>query len=109
MILNLWSEDQGGKIYGGGPREGSENIHQHCTYSALTACVLPLLLVYGDHFEWHIVVREDLLIDPRTTLRGVRDFESQATPALKYIPFDLELLLFCVLRLKPLQMKPFRS
>ena len=47
MILNLWSEDQEGivKIYGGGPRECSENIHQHCMYLALTTCVLYLLLV----------------------------------------------------------------
>jgi len=47
MILNLWSEDQEGpvKIYGGGAREGSENIHQHCMCLALTYCVLYLLLV----------------------------------------------------------------
>ena len=47
MILNLWSEDQEGpvKIYCGGPRERSENIHQHWMYLALTACVLYLLLV----------------------------------------------------------------
>ena len=47
MILNLWSKDQEGpvKIYGRGPRECSENIHQHCMYLALTACVLYLLLV----------------------------------------------------------------
>jgi len=34
MILNLWSEDQEGpvKIYGGGPRECSKNIHQHSMY-----------------------------------------------------------------------------
>ena len=31
MILNLWSVDHEGplKIYGGGPRECSENMHQH--------------------------------------------------------------------------------
>jgi len=42
MISNLWSEDQEGivKIYGEGPRECSENIHQCCMYLALTACVL---------------------------------------------------------------------
>ena len=47
MILNLWSVDQEGplKIYGGGPREGSENIHQHYMYLALTAYVLYLFLV----------------------------------------------------------------
>ena len=47
MILNLWSEDQEGpvKIYGGGPRKCSENIHQYCMYLSLTACVLCLLLV----------------------------------------------------------------
>jgi len=45
MILDLWSEDQEWpvKIYGRGPRECSENIHQNCTYLALTACVLYLL------------------------------------------------------------------
>ena len=47
MILNLRSEDQKGpvKIYGGGPRECYENIHQHYMYLTLTACVLYLLLV----------------------------------------------------------------
>jgi len=50
MILNLLSSDQEGpvNIYGrpgGGPRDCSENIHQHCMYLALTACVLYLLLV----------------------------------------------------------------
>jgi len=47
MIVNLWFEDQEGlvKIYGGGPRECSENIHQHCMYLELTTCVLCLLLV----------------------------------------------------------------
>jgi len=51
MISNLWSTDQEGpvKIYGGGARECSENIHQHCMCLALTACVLYLLLVEGDH------------------------------------------------------------
>jgi len=34
MILNLWTGDQEGpvEIYGGGPRECSENIHQHCMH-----------------------------------------------------------------------------
>jgi len=47
MVLDLWSEDQegSGKIYGGGPWECSENIHQHCMYLALTACVLYILSV----------------------------------------------------------------
>jgi len=42
MILNMWATDQEGplKKYGGGPRECSENIHQHWIYLALTACVL---------------------------------------------------------------------
>jgi len=52
MILNQWSADQEGpvKIYGGGLREWSENIHQHCTYLPLAACVLYLLLVYRELF-----------------------------------------------------------
>jgi len=35
MILNLWPAHQEGpaKIYGEGPRESSENVHQHCMYS----------------------------------------------------------------------------
>jgi len=47
MILNLWSADQDGpmKIHGVGPRECSENIHQHCMDFAQTACVSYLLLV----------------------------------------------------------------
>ena len=49
MILNLWSADQKRpvKIYGGGPRECSKNIYQHCMYMylALTAYVLYLFLV----------------------------------------------------------------
>jgi len=46
MILNLWSANQKGpvKLYGGDPWECSENIHQHCMYLALIACVLYLLL-----------------------------------------------------------------
>ena len=74
MSLNLRSSDQEGpvKIYGGGPRECSENIHQHCMYLALTACVLYLLSVYGDHFEWHIVVWVDQLIDLPDHFNGDR-------------------------------------
>jgi len=49
MILDLWSEDQEGPVnvglYGGDLWQRSENIHQHCMYLALTACVLYLLLV----------------------------------------------------------------
>jgi len=39
MILNLWSANQEGsvKIYGRGPRECSENIHQHCMYLAFNS------------------------------------------------------------------------
>ena len=41
MIFNLWSEEQEVpvKVYGGGPQECYEDIHQHCMYLALTACV----------------------------------------------------------------------
>ena len=73
MILNLWSEDQEGpvKIYSGGPRGCFENIHQHCMYLALTACVFIYFWFNGDHyFEWHIVVWEDRLIDSLDHFEG---------------------------------------
>jgi len=72
MILNLWSVDQEGpvKIYGGGPQECSENIHQHCMYLALTVYVLYLFLFKGDHFEWYIVVRPDRFIGSPGPLYG---------------------------------------
>src|SRR6218665_1171240 len=59
LILNLWSVDQEGpvKIYGGGPRECSENSHQHCiVFSINSLCFVSTFSLMG-HFEWHIVVR----------------------------------------------------
>src|SRR6218665_403694 len=76
----VMTDDQEGpvKIYSEGPRECSENIHQHCVYNSLhvfsinSLCFVSTFSLWGDHFEWHIVVRRDRLIDPRTTLRGDR-------------------------------------
>jgi len=50
MILNMGSANQEGPMqtYGRGSESVhmcSENIHQHCMYLALKACVLYLLLV----------------------------------------------------------------
>ena len=72
MILELWPEDQEGPVkkYGGGLPERSENIHQHCIYLALTACVLYLLYFKRDHFEWYVVVRGS--INPPDNFKGDR-------------------------------------
>src|SRR6218665_2261448 len=72
MILNLWSEDQDSpvEIYGGGPRECSENIEQHCMYLALTACVLYLFSVLGGSFRITYCGPVDRLNDPPDHFKG---------------------------------------
>ena len=71
MIINLWSEDQEGpvKVYGGVPREGSENVHQHCIYLAFCISLsLRGIISNGIFWSWPWTPG-DRLIDPQDHLK----------------------------------------
>src|SRR6218665_3653361 len=72
MILNLWSEDQERpvKIYGGGLRECSGNIHQHCIIFSINSLCFVSTFSLREIISNSILWSGDRLIDPPDHFKG---------------------------------------